>query len=51
LDNAYRAVIDSITGAAQDHIKLADSLVAQVIDPLKLVETKNEATKKKASVV
>jgi glutamate racemase len=49
LNNAYTALIDSMANTAQDHVTLADSLQSQVADTLKVIEKKNENSKKKLS--
>jgi formin-binding protein 1 len=51
LNVAYSQFITFMESAAQDHFTLADGIVSQVIDPLKLFEQKQEVTFKKVNFV
>ena len=48
IDAAFDEIIASMSSSAQDHINLADTLTAQTIEILKILEKKNEEVKKKA---
>ncbi|KAH7884954.1 hypothetical protein F5I97DRAFT_1937294 [Phlebopus sp. FC_14] len=47
LDHAYSQIIMSMSDAAQDHIRLADTLTNQVVEPLRMLERHHDDTKKK----
>lgn len=47
LVNAYAQIITSMSKIAQDHVQLADTIAAQVTEPLKALERRNEGLKKK----
>jgi hypothetical protein len=49
LDNAYDALINSITDAAQDHLSIADALSSQVVEVLRAVEQRSDDAKKKVA--
>ncbi|KAG9315611.1 hypothetical protein JVU11DRAFT_3253 [Chiua virens] len=47
LITAYAQIIASMSKVALDHVQLADTIVAQVTEPLKALERSNEGFKKK----
>ncbi|KXN83109.1 Protein BZZ1 [Leucoagaricus sp. SymC.cos] len=47
LDNAYDALINSITDASQDHLSIAEVLASQVIEVMRVFERKSDDAKKK----
>ncbi|KAF8558331.1 hypothetical protein OG21DRAFT_1475027 [Imleria badia] len=47
--NAYAQIITSMSKVAQDHVQLADTITAQVTEPLKGLERRNENLKRKQS--
>ncbi|KAG5652818.1 hypothetical protein H0H81_003534 [Sphagnurus paluster] len=47
LNAAYTELMDSMVTTAQDHVNIADRLSTEVVDVLKILEKKNEETKKK----
>jgi hypothetical protein len=47
VDAAYSQVIGLIADSAQDHVKLADAIGAQVVEVLKSVEKRHDDAKKK----
>src|SRR5258708_4910442 len=47
LDNAYDALINSITDTAQEHLSIADALSSQVVEVLRMVEKRSDDSKKK----
>jgi hypothetical protein len=51
LVNAYAEIIASMSKVAQDHLHLADIITAQVTEPLKALERRNDNLKKKVRAV
>ena len=49
-DKAYSKLLTSLENGAQDHMILADSLGAQVVEEIKKLERKNEELKKQVSM-
>ncbi|KAI9462227.1 hypothetical protein HD554DRAFT_2206560 [Boletus coccyginus] len=49
LVNAYTQIITSVSQVAQDHVQLADTVTAQVTEPLKTLGRRNESLKRKQS--
>jgi len=49
LDAAYSQFITFMESSAQDHITLADAVTSQVVEPLKLLEVKQETANRKVS--
>ncbi|PPQ86318.1 hypothetical protein CVT25_005619 [Psilocybe cyanescens] len=47
LDNAYEELIKSMSNTAQDHLNFADALTSQTIEILRILEKRNEDSKKK----
>ncbi|KAL9710925.1 Protein BZZ1 [Leucoagaricus gongylophorus] len=47
LDNAYDALINSISDVAQDHLGIANAISSQIIEVLRTLEKRNDEAKKK----
>jgi len=51
LDNAYDALINSISDVAQDHLGIANAISSQIIEVLRTLEKRNDEAKKKVCQV
>jgi len=47
LDNAYDALINSISDVAQDHLSIAEAMSSQIIEVMQTLVKRNDEAKKK----